>query len=468
MANEQGPQGPAAPGAGGGGVGGNAAGGPQGGPAGAAQGGQKPSPQQQPPAQQKPQQAAQQKPQTPAQARPQQTPQAHRQPISATYTTGIHYEEQRKRRRGARFFGFLFLIIAMAIPALLIAYYGYLATDRYVTGAQFSVRSASQQAGLPDIISSTTGVPSAAGMLGAFQDAFVVREFVHSQELVDRIDAELGMVALFGSSEVDWWARLGSDPTREEMHDYWQYRVSADLDATTGLVHLKVAAFSPEDSLKLTQAILAACQELVNELSANARRDALSFAADEVAKAEDRLRDARLAVTEFRKNTGDIFPEATARSQLELIAQLDFELAKAKAEVAALGLSARAPTQRAAQARIVALEEQIAAERKKLTGTASHPGSNGPLSDVLIDYQALEVDRMFAEEFYMGTLSLLESARQEAIKIQRYLVVFVKPGLAEEPREPRRGWAVLTVLACTLAGYIVLGVLYKTIKEHVA
>lgn len=465
MANEQGPQGPGAPGAGGGG---NAAGGPQGGPAGAGQGGQKPSPQQQPPEQQKPQQAAQQKPQTPAQARPQQTPQAHRQPISATYTTGIHYEERRKRRRGARFFGFLFLIIAMAIPALLIAYYGYLATDRYVTGAQFSVRSASQQAGLPDIISSTTGVPSAAGMLGAFQDAFVVREFVHSQELVDRIDAELGMVALFGSSEVDWWARLGSDPTREEMHDYWQYRVSADLDATTGLVHLKVAAFSPEESLKLTQAILAACQELVNELSANARRDALSFAADEVAKAEDRLRDARLAVTEFRKNTGDIFPEATARSQLELIAQLDFELAKAKAEVAALGLSARAPTQRAAQARIVALEEQIAAERKKLTGTASHPGSNGPLSDVLIDYQALEVDRMFAEEFYMGTLSLLESARQEAIKIQRYLVVFVKPGLAEEPREPRRGWAVLTVLACTLAGYIVLGVLYKTIKEHVA
>jgi capsular polysaccharide transport system permease protein len=351
---------------------------------------------------------------------------------------------------------------------LLIAHYGYLATDRYVTEAQFSVRSASQQTGLSDIISSSTGIPSAAGMLGAFQDAFVVREFVHSQQLVDRINAELGMAALFGSRTVDWWSRLDSDSTREEMHDYWQYRVSADLDATTGLVTLKVSAFSPEDSLKLTQAILAACQELVNELSANARRDALSFAAAEVAQAEDRLRDARLAVTKFRKNTGDIFPEATARAQLELIAQLDFELAKAKAEVAALGLSARAPTQRAAQARITALEEQIALEREKLTGTAAHPGSNDPLSDVLIDYQALEVDRMFAEEFYMSTLTLLESARREAIKIQRYLVVFVKPGLAEEPREPRRGWAVLTVLACTLAGYIVLGVLYKTIKEHVA
>ena len=401
-------------------------------------------------------------------AQPQQQVPAHRQPVSATYTTGIHYDKRQKRRRGARLFGFLLLIVAIAIPSLLIAHYGFLATDRYVTEAQFSVRSASQQAGLPDIISSSTGIPSAAGMLGAFQDAFVVREFVHSQELVDRIDEELGMVALFGSPAVDWWSRLDSDSTREEMHDYWQHRVSADLDATTGLVTLKVSAFSPEDSLRLTRAILAASQELVNELSANARRDALSFAAEEVAKAEERLREARLAVTKFRKNTGDIFPEATARAQLELIAQLDFELAKAKAEVAALGLSARAPTQRAAQARIVALEEQIAAERKKLTGTAPHPGTNDPLSDVLIDYQALEVDRLFAEEFYMGTLSLMEAARQEAIKIQRYLVVFVQPGLAEEPREPRRGWAVLTVLACTLAAYIVLGVLYKTIKEHVA
>ena len=132
-----------------------------------------------------------------------------------------------------------------------------------------------------------------------------------------------------------------------------------------------------------------------------------------------------------------------------------------------MGLSPTAPTQRAAAARIKALEDQIVLEREKLAGTAAHAGGGGPLSDVLIQYQALEVDRLFAEQFYMGTLTLLKGARQEAIKIQRYLVVFVQPGLAEEPLEPRRGWAVLTVIACTLAAYIVLGVLYKTIKEHV-
>ncbi len=391
----------------------------------------------------------------------------NRQPVSATYTSEMSYVRQNTRRRGGRFVSMLVALIAIAVPVLLAAYYGYLASDRYVTEAQFSVRSATQQTGLSDVIAGATGIPSAAGMMGAFQDAFIVREFVHSQELVDRIDAELGMVKLFGNPAVDWWSRLAADATREEKHDYWQYRISADLDASIGLVVLKVAGFTPEDSLKLAQSILAACQQLVNDLSARARVDALSFAAEEVAKAEDRLRDSRLAVTAFRKNTGDIFPEATAKAQLELIAQLDFELAKAKAEVAALGLAPTAPTQRAAVARIIALEAQIAEERKKLTGTAAHPGSNEPLSDVLIEYQALEVDRLFAEQFYMGTLTLLEAARQEAIKIQRYLVVFVQPGLAEEPLEPRRGWAVLTVIACTIAAYIVLGVLYKTVKEHV-
>ncbi len=371
-------------------------------------------------------------------------------------------------RRGTRLGRLLLLLVALAIPALLVVYYGFLATDRYVTEAQFSVRSAGQQSSVSDIISSTTGIPSASGMLEAFQDAFVVREFIHSQALVDRIDRELGMTKLFSDRSIDWWSRLAPDATREEMHSYWQHRVSADLDATTGLITLTVAAFSPEDSLKLAQNILAATQELVNELSAQARRDTLAFAAEEVAKAEDRLREVRLELTGFRKDTGDIFPEESAKAQLQLIAQLDFELAKAKAELAAQGLSARAPTQRAATARIQALEEQIAEERKKLTGIAAHPGSNEPLSDVLIQYQALEVDRMFAEEFYKSTLSLMEAARQEVIKIQRYLVVFVQPALAQEPLEPRRGWAVLTVLACTLAAYIVLGVLYKTIKEHVA
>ena len=391
----------------------------------------------------------------------------NRQPVSATYTTEMTYERRSVRRHGSRIMATLVLIVALAIPVFLAAYYGYFASDRYVTTSQFSVRSASEQSGISDIIASSTGIPSASGMMGAFQDAFVVREFVHSQELVDRVDRELDLVAMFGRASVDWWSRLPAGATREEKHSYWQYRVSADLDATTGLVALKVAGFTPEDSLKLSQTILAACQELVNNLSSRARDDALAFADSEVAKAEARLRDARLAVTAFRKNTGDIFPEATAKAQLELIAKLDFELAKAKAEVAAMGLSRTAPTQRAASARIAALEDQIQAERQKLTGTAAHQGSNEPLSDVLIEYQALEVDRVFAEQFYMSTLTLLEASRQEAIKIQRYLVVFVQPGLAEEPLEPRRGWAVLTVLACSLAAYIILGVLYKTIKEHV-
>jgi capsular polysaccharide transport system permease protein len=388
-------------------------------------------------------------------------------PVSATRASTLTYERRSSRRFGARVVAVAVLMLAVLIPVLLSAYYGYFATDRYVTSAQFSVRSASQQAGLPDIISGTTGIPSASGMLGAFQDAFVVREFVHSQELVDRIDREVGMVALFGGPKVDWWSRLDADATREDKFDYWQHRVSADLDATTGLVTLTVAAFSPEDSLKLAEHILAASQELVNALSEQARRDALAFAAAEVAKAEDRLRAARMAVTAFRKEKGDIFPEASAKAQLELIAQLQFEVAKGKAELAAMNLKAGTPTQRAAAARIAALEAQVVKERNKLTGTAAHAGSSAPLSDLLIEYQALEVDRMFAEQFYTGSLTLLEAARQEALRIQRYLVVFVRPGLAETPTEPRRGWAVLTVLASTLAAYIILGVLYKTVKEHV-
>ena len=397
---------------------------------------------------------------TPPAARSAQSP-------PATFAQSMQYETRKSRRRFGRYVVTFVMLIGIIVPLFLAFYYAVLANDRYVTVSQFSVRAATQPSGLSDIISSTTGIPSAAGMLGAFQDAFVIREFVHSQELADRIDNKLDLEGLFSGEHIDWWSRLDAGSTREEKYDYLQHRMSADLDATTGLIKLTVAGFTAEDSLKITQETLVACQELVNRLSEQAREDALSFAAAEVAKAENRLRDARIEVTKFRKTSGDIFPEATARSQLEMIAQLDFELAKSKAELAALGLDRRAPTQRAALARIAALEGQIVQERAKLTGPAVQTTGSDSISDVLIDYQALELDRLFAEEFYRGTLVMLEASRQEAIRIQRYLVVFVKPGLAQEPIEPRRVWAVLTVFACSLAALLVLAVLYKTVREHV-
>ena len=383
------------------------------------------------------------------------------------FARSMVYEQERRKRWWVRLLGWFMVLIGMAIPGLLIAYYGWFATERYVSEAQFVVRSSSSNVSFSDTLSQATGIASSGGMLAALQDAFVVREFAHSQELVDQVDAEIGMAEIFSYEWVDWWSRLDPDATREEKHDYWQYRISADLDATNGLITLKVSAFTPEQSLQLANAILAACQQLVNKISEESRRDALAFAEGEVRKAEDELKKARAAVTDFRRKTGDIFPEASAKSQLELIAHLEFELAKSKAELAAIGLDRRAPAQRTAEARIAALERQVAEERAKLTANAAHIGSNEPISDVLVNYQALEVDMNFAQEFYMRTLGLLEGARQEAIRAQRYLAVSVRPGLAQEPLEPRREWAIATVIACALAGYIVLGVLYKTIREHV-
>jgi capsular polysaccharide transport system permease protein len=176
----------------------------------------------------------------------------------------MQYETRKSRRRFGRYVVTFVMLIGIIVPLFLAFYYAVLANDRYVTVSQFSVRAATQPSGLSDIISSTTGIPSAAGMLGAFQDAFVIREFVHSQELADRIDNKLDLEGLFSGEHIDWWSRLDEGSTREEKYDYLQHRMSADLDATTGLIKLTVAGFTAEDSLKITQEILVACQELVN------------------------------------------------------------------------------------------------------------------------------------------------------------------------------------------------------------
>ena len=383
------------------------------------------------------------------------------------FQASMQFDTSARPRLRSTLFKVGIWIIVLIMPIVLAVYYGWYASPRYVSKAQFTVRASTAQVALPDVLATSAGLPSTGGMLGAFQDGFVVREFIHSTELVDRIDRELDLTATFAKDNVDWWSALPEGASREEKHAYWQWRVSADMDAASGLVRLKVAAFSPEDALNLTNAILAACQELVNRLSEQARRDALVFAEEELEKAEERLRKARAAVTRFRNASGDLFPDETAKAQLEMIARLEFSLVEAKAELAARGVEKGGPASRAAVAKIQALQTQIGEERAKLTSTAAHKGSGDPLSEVIIQYQAVQADRVFAEEFYMGTLSLLESARQEASKTQRYLVTFVRPVLPQEPSEPRRVWAVLAVIGGSLASLIILGITYKTVREHV-
>ncbi len=354
----------------------------------------------------------------------------------------------------------------------LILYFAAFATDRYVAEARFTVRSASGTAALPagDPVSAHTGLQSTVNAAAAWQDAFLLRDYVGSQELVDKLDGQLDLKRIFGGAGPDILSRLPASASREDMRDYWRSRVTTDLDLTTGLVRLRVQTFSPDVTLKVTRAILADCEALINRLSEQARRDAVRFAEEDVRSAEQRLKAARLAITHFRNQHGVIDPMKTAEANLALIAKLEADAVQAQAQVLAADLDRQSPTRRNAEASISALKQQIATLRRELAAQSPDseaPSATRPLSSLVTEYQELELEREFADRHYLKSLSALEAARQDAARTQRYLVVYVQPRLPDEPLEPRRLWAILGIVAGSLALAAMTAIAWKTVREHV-
>ena len=149
------------------------------------------------------------------------------------------------------------------------------------------------------------------------------------------------------------------------------------------------------------------------------------------------MRDARLALTEWRKALGEGDPIQTAEAQLELIATLEGELAKTRTELIRLQTySVSGPRLLDVESRETALEEQIRQERRRLfedrTGTAGR----------MSEYERLIVESEIASTQYQAAYEAMSAARQEAARQQKYLVVTAPPPTPEKRSFPRLGYHV--------------------------
>ena len=135
---------------------------------------------------------------------------------------------------------------------------------------------------------------------------------------------------------------------------------------------------------------------MINGLSAIARADATQYARDELQLAEERLRNARTAITAFRERTQVIDPSAVIQGQNGLLNNLQAQLAETLIELDLLRETTRAGDPRVSQAerKVEVIQERIDKEREKFTTRAA--GDEG-FSKIVSEYENLTVEREFAE-----------------------------------------------------------------------
>jgi len=359
----------------------------------------------------------------------------------------------------------LFLAVVVLPTTAATVYYGFIASDAYVSESRFVIRSAQRPAsggGIGALLQGS-GLP---GFQRSVDDAYAVQDFMLSRDALRQLDSALGLSALFSDPRIDRISRFPSildlDDSFEGLHRYYQKQVEVHLDAVSGIATLRARAFDADHALQMNSRLLQGAEQLVNQLNDRARRDLIQFAAAEVEGAERRTKEAMVAVSRFRSQRGVVDPERQTMMQLQQVAKLQDELISAKTQIAQLkAFAPENPQVASLQLRVRTLQDEMDAELGKVAG-----GSYS-LTGKAADFQRMALEREFAERNLAATLANLEQARNEAQRKQLYLERIVQPSRPDIAVEPRRLRAVLIVGVLGLIAWGIASLLFASIREHV-
>ena len=182
------------------------------------------------------------------------------------------------RRGWLSFRALTFIIVVLAPLAMAAVYYLAIAADQYVAEFRLSLRTVDAPRVEPLLL-----LGSDAAHTTAASESQIVAQYIASRAIVDELDPALDLRKLFSPPAGDWWARLALPASIEELVRYWRNQVDPFYDTSTGTIIVRLRAFSPDDALRVAQAVVASSEKLVNELSARARGDAVGFAQTEAA-----------------------------------------------------------------------------------------------------------------------------------------------------------------------------------------
>jgi capsular polysaccharide transport system permease protein len=363
------------------------------------------------------------------------------------------------QRMSAYLVTFVAFVIAPAIAASL--YFAFLASDQYVAETRFAVSSV-----FADAISKGGTNASPMGFISAANDdSYLVAAYIRSRACIAEISRGLNLREIFRRPEADFWARLKSDASSEELTKYWQQMVTAYVDPPSGIVTVTVSAFRREDALAVASAILKASESVANDVSTRARADVMKLADQEVKGAEDRVANSLTELRAFREDAGFIDPKMQAETTGNLLQELITQRMHLQTEfaVSSRAMSPEAPTLQSMKGRIDQLDVQIANEKAELT-SRSH--NSQALANLIPRYEELIVRSNFAEKLYELAADGLERARLRAVAQTIYVNVFVPPALPEDPLYPERIASAVTVSLALLILWGIGALVAALVEDH--
>lgn len=351
-------------------------------------------------------------------------------------------------------------LIAVVIPTFLaIVYFGFVASNVYISESRFVVRSPDKQTS-----SALGALLKAPGVSIAGDEIYAVQEYVESRDALKALNRDGFIDRMIAGPGLDRFERLysfGFHETFEGKYRYFQHRVDVQNESASSISTMKVRAYRSQDAYAMNKRLLGLGEALVNRLNDRSRGDLIRFSQDEVNDARKEAERTALALAAFRHRSGLVDPEQQAGIELQLISKLQDEMIAAKTQLLQLrAFTPENPQIPVLRTRIAGLSAEIGREIDKVTG-----GGNS-LASASVEYQRLTLESKFADRQLASAMTSLESARNDARRKQVYLERIVEPNVPDEAQEPKRVRNIFSTFALGLVAWGVLSMLLAGLREH--
>jgi capsular polysaccharide transport system permease protein len=355
---------------------------------------------------------------------------------------------------------FVLMVVLPVVTASL--YYGVWASDQFAAEARFGVRQTQEPVIGDDVLALMT---RGMAVSTSGRDPYIVANYVRSRNMVEDVDQQIGLRALYSKPEADFFTRFNVQGSSERLWSYWKRMVSVNSDRLSGLITVRARAFTPDDAVAIVRAVQRNAERMIDQTSQRARSDALHFAEEELSRARQKYLDSLLALRQVREGTQTVDPEKTiGEAANTLIGAIRQKLALERdRDVNLKVVSATAPQMVVMNRRIRALDDQIASLNRSLT---SQNEADRTAADSISRFEERELARRFSEKLMEISQGSYERARLEDARQHTYLTTFVEPVRPDKADYPWRFRTIALVAACAIVLWGITLILVAAVKDH--
>lgn len=353
-------------------------------------------------------------------------------------------------------------IFAIAIFASFFAilYWGFIASDRYVSEARVIIQrtdmAASQAMDFGSLLAGGDGASRT--------DQMLLRDRLLSLDMLQKLNQELHLREHYSSHDHDILTRMFfKDASLEFFHRHFLSRVSVEYDEYAGVLVIQAQAYDAKMAQKIAQTLVREGEHYMNVLGHQLAQEQVGFLEKQIKERSELALDARQRVLAFQNAKGLISPQSAAENLAGVVNKLEEQMTELSArKTALLGyLAATAPAVVEVDLQIQAIEKQIKTEKARLTSAKGQS-----LNKTVEEYQRLELEAQFLQDAYKSALVALEKGRIEATRTLKKVQVLQSAPLPEYPMRPRRLYNIATFIlgAFLLAGLAQL--LASIVRDH--